>query len=75
MAMEELKLHGIPFDTIDLASTGKSAAEVTGRKDVKSVPQIYIAGEYIGGYNELTEFLNKKVEQPSDDDECQACSG
>jgi ribonucleoside-diphosphate reductase alpha chain len=74
MAMEELKLHGIPFDTIDLASTGKSAAEVTGRKDVKSVPQIYIAGEYIGGYNELTEFLNKKVEQPSDD-ECQACSG
>jgi ribonucleoside-diphosphate reductase alpha chain len=76
MAMEELKLHGIPFDTIDLASTGKSAAEVTGRKDVKSVPQIYIAGEYIGGYNELTEFLNKKVEQPSDDDgECRACEG
>ena len=74
MAKEELRLRGIPFDSIDLAEIGKSAAEVTGRKDVKSVPQIYIAGEYIGGYNELLEFLNKPVEI-EDGDECRACEG
>lgn len=74
MAKEELRLRGIPFDSIDLAEIGKSAAEVTGRKDVKSVPQIYIAGEYIGGYNELLEFLNKPVEI-EDGEECRACEG
>ena len=74
MAKEELRLRGIPFDSIDLAEIGKSAAEVTGRKDVKSVPQIYIAGEYIGGYNELLKFLEQPVEV-EDGDECRACEG
>ena len=74
LAKEELRLRGIPFDDIDLASVGKTAAEVTGRKDVKTVPQVYIAGEYVGGYNELLEFLNKPVEQ-SDGEECKACEG
>ncbi|MEK9960005.1 MAG: glutaredoxin domain-containing protein, partial [Rhodobiaceae bacterium] len=32
MAMEELKLRGIPFDKVDLEEIGKTAAEVTGRK-------------------------------------------
>ena len=74
MAMEELKLRGITFDKIDLKEIGKSAAEVTGRKDVKSVPQVYIAGEYVGGYNELMEFLNKPLET-EEGDECRACEG
>jgi len=74
MAKEELRLRGIPFDSIDLVEIGKSAAEVTGRKDVKSVPQIYIAGEYIGGYNELLKFLEQPVEI-EDGDECRACEG
>jgi len=74
MAKEELRLRGIPFDDIDLVSVGKTAAEVTGRKDIKTVPQVYIAGEYIGGYNELLAYLNTPVEQ-SDGEECVACSG
>ena len=74
MAMEELKLRGIPFDKIDLAKVGKTAAEVTGRKDVKTVPQIYLAGEYIGGYAELMKHLEKPIENDGDD-ECLACSG
>ena len=74
MAMEELKLRGIPFDKIDLKEIGKTAAEVTGRKDVKSVPQVYISGEYVGGYNELMEFLNKPLDV-EEGDECRACEG
>ena len=74
MAMEELKLRGIPFDKIDLKEIGKTAAEVTGRKDVKSVPQVYIAGEYVGGYKELMEFLSKPL-AVEEGDECRACEG
>jgi ribonucleoside-diphosphate reductase alpha chain len=73
MAMEELKLRGIPYDKIDLKDIGKTAAEVTGRK-VKTVPQIYIEGEYVGGYEELMEYLNKPIET-NEDDECRACEG
>jgi len=73
MAMEELKLRGIPFDKVDLKEIGKTAKEVTGR-DVKTVPQIYIEGEYVGGYEDLMEYLNKPIEA-SEDDECRACEG
>jgi glutaredoxin-related protein len=46
---------------------------VTGR-EVKTVPQIYIEGEYIGGYDELMEHFNKPLET-TEDDECRACEG
>jgi glutaredoxin len=72
MAMEELKLRGIPFDKIDLEEIGKTASEVTGRK-VGTVPQIYIEGQYVGGYEELMAFLNNAPVQESD--ECRACEG
>jgi ribonucleoside-diphosphate reductase alpha chain len=73
MAKEELKLRGIAYDYIDLKEIGKTAAEVTGRK-VKTVPQIYIEGDYIGGYEELMARLdNTQINDESD--ECLACQG
>jgi ribonucleoside-diphosphate reductase alpha chain len=73
LAKDELKLRGITYDYIDLADIGKTASEVTGRK-VKTVPQIYIEGKYVGGYDELMEHLNKPVEL-EESDECRACEG
>ena len=72
MAMEELKLRGIPFDKVDLEEIGKTASEVTGRK-VNTVPQIYIEGEYVGGYDDLMAMLNNSNVQQSE--ECRACEG
>lgn len=72
LAKDELTLRGIPYDYIDLQEVGKTAAEVTGRK-VKTVPQIYITGKYVGGYEELMTFLDTPIETESD--ECRACEG
>ena len=72
MAMEELKLRGIPFDKVDLEEIGKTAAEVTGRK-VNTVPQIYIEGEYGGGYDDLMMKLDAANANQSE--ECRACEG
>jgi ribonucleoside-diphosphate reductase alpha chain len=72
LAKEEMKLRGIPYDYIDLQEVGKTAREVTGR-DVKTVPQIYIQGDYIGGYDDFMIWLEKPFE--SDDGECRACEG
>ena len=74
LAKDELKLRGVQYDYIDLADIGKTAAEVTGRK-VKTVPQIYIEGKYVGGYEELIAFFNKTVIDNDGDDECRACEG
>jgi len=74
LAKEELKLQGVPFDYIDLEEVGKTAAEVTGRK-VRTVPQIYLNGTYIGGYEELIEHLNKSPQTEISGDECRACEG
>ena len=72
MAKKELTDRDIEFDWIDLNKIGKTAAEVTGRA-VKTVPQIYLKGEYIGGYNELMNVLNN--ESNLGDNECLACEG
>ena len=74
LAKEELKLRGIQYDYIDLKQIGKTAAEVTGRK-VKTVPQIYIEGAYVGGYEELMSFLEKPIDGGEDDEGCRACEG
>lgn len=73
MTKTEFELRSIPFDYIDLEEIGKTAAEVTGRK-VKTVPQIYIDGNYIGGYDEFMAFINKTVLE-TEDNECRACEG
>ena len=76
MARDELTLRGVTFDYIDLKESGKTAAEVTGR-DVTTVPQIYIDGKYIGGYEDLMMTLSDGGFEAgnSEDDECRACEG
>ena len=68
----ELSLRGIPFDFVNINEIGKTAAEVTGRP-VKTVPQIYLEGEYVGGYEEMMSYFNSSFQQ--DNDECTACEG
>lgn len=72
-AKEELSLRGIPFEWIDLEQINKTAAEVTGRK-VKTVPQIYVSGSYVGGYDELMAFLDQPM-TIEEGNECRACEG
>ena len=72
-AKEQLDLNGIPYEYIDLDEINKTAADVTGR-EVSTVPQIYIEGRYIGGYDDLMMELTSQ--STSDDDEgCKACEG
>lgn len=65
LAKVELELRNIDYEYICLTDINKTAGEVTGR-DVYTVPQIYIEGQYIGGYAELME---------TEDSECIACEG
>ena len=73
-AKEELSLRGIPFDYINLTELGKTAAEVTGRKEAKTVPQIYVEGKYVGGYDQLMAYLNQPITL-EEGEECLACEG
>jgi glutaredoxin len=74
MAKEEFTLRGIEFEYINLSEIGKTASEVTGRDNVKTVPQIYYNGQYVGGYQELMSFLDNGVTL-DESDECRACEG
>ena len=75
MAKEELTLRGIPYEWVDLEEIGKTAKEITGR-DVKTVPQIYLNGQYVGGHDELMSFLTGLDNFEKDDAaECRACEG
>lgn len=79
-AKDELEMRGIHYEYISLEEIRKTAAEVTGRK-VKTVPQIYLEGQYVGGYDELMEHLNTMSEGITcglpvlESEECRACEG
>ena len=73
MAKSLLDSKGITYEYIDITTTGKTAAEVTGRPDVRSLPQVYLEGKYVGGFNELYKELNTLVAE--EDNECKACEG
>ena len=73
-AKELLEAQGVRYDYMCLEDIGKTAAQVTGRPDVKTVPQIYVGGQYVGGYQELEKFFNNDL-VTGDDEECIACQG
>jgi glutaredoxin len=77
MAKSLLESKGIQYSYIDITTTGKSAAEVTGRADVRSLPQVYLDGEYVGGFSELFAKLSKPSVEGDvlEDNECKACEG
>ena len=66
-----LTQKGYTYDFINLQELGKTAEEVTGRP-VKTVPQIYIEGQYVGGFQEMMEYFNNQIVE---DNECTACEG
>lgn len=75
MAKQEMDLRGIPYEFVNLKEIGKTAKEVTGR-DVKTVPQIYLNGDYIGGYDDLMVALDAADKLNTESgDECRACEG
>jgi ribonucleoside-diphosphate reductase alpha chain len=68
-----LEAKGMDYEYIDLVEAGKTAAEVTGRPDVRTVPQIYVEGKYVGGFTDLQAYFK---DQPSaESDECLSCQG
>ena len=86
MAKNLFDKKGIEYEYIDVVALGKTAAEVTGRPDARSLPQIYIDGKYIGGFAEAYEYVNQDddVEDGAEADasytnqdgnECVACEG
>jgi ribonucleoside-diphosphate reductase alpha chain len=76
MSKSLLDSRGIEYAYIDITTTGKTAAEITGRPDVRSLPQVYLNGEYIGGFNELYNRLRSDdTSTVTEDNECKACEG
>lgn len=73
-AKDLLSKNKIIFEYVDLDEIGKTAADVTGR-EVFTVPQIYVEGQYIGGYDDLEAHLNEPPTESTDESECLACEG
>jgi glutaredoxin len=67
------EVRGMDYEYVNIEELGKTAAEVTGRPEVTTVPQIYIAGEYIGGYSDLVKWGDE--DHSDDGNECLACEG
>ena len=62
-AKDFLNVHGIKFEYYDIEKDPDQKAKMFERAPVgiKTVPQIFLDGEYVGGYSDLREKLNNEV--------------
>jgi len=52
-----LDKHGIKYREIDVTTDRALQIEMIKRSERKSVPQIFLAGEHIGGFDDLVKHL------------------
>ena len=57
-AKELLDSQGIDYETIDLSDNPEELMALKERTGMRTVPQIFIDGEFIGGFQELVAFQN-----------------
>lgn len=52
-----LETHGLEFEEINLENDSQSAEQLFARTGFRTVPQIFIGEECIGGYDELAALV------------------
>lgn len=56
-AKELLGIEGYEYEFVELDKKIKSLIEGKEKREIKTVPQIYIDDKYIGGYRELVAHI------------------
>ena len=56
MARRLLGARGIPFEMFDVSGNHGARAWLRANTDQHTVPQIFIKGRSVGGFNELSEL-------------------
>ena len=51
-----LQTRGLDFEEIDIGADQKRAQEMIERSGRRTVPQIFIDGEHIGGFDEFSKL-------------------
>jgi glutaredoxin 3 len=49
-----LTQKNVPFEEVDVTGDGAARADLAARTGRRTVPQVFIGGESIGGYDELS---------------------
>lgn len=59
-----LSSKGLPFQEISLEEHPELVAEVMARSGQRTVPQIFVGSQSIGGYTELSRKISNGVFEP-----------
>lgn len=54
-----LNQKGIPFEEINLDGKDKELSELRAQTGYRTIPQIFVNGQFIGGFSELAEMDSK----------------
>lgn len=60
LAKQILNDRGLAFHEIDITAKPDTARELVAKTGQRTVPQIYIGGQFIGGYAELAALSNDR---------------
>ncbi len=60
-AKDLLQQHQLDYEEVDLLRDGREAQELMLKSGQRTVPQIFINEQSIGGFSELTDLLNNEA--------------
>jgi ribonucleoside-diphosphate reductase alpha chain len=60
-----LQAMGVPFEYVDIRTTNKTAAEISGVPGHRALPTILQSGRFLGGLPELRKFLLDATKAPT----------
>lgn len=58
-AKDLLNQQGIPFQEVDLVKQAQQAKQLIKQSGHRTVPQVFINGQSVGGFSELSKIINK----------------
>lgn len=59
-AVHLLKQKNLPHETIDISGNDEARQTLTARTGMRTVPQIWHGGTFVGGYQELVPYVKSK---------------
>ncbi len=63
LAKRLLEKHNLPFEEYNLESHPHHRDELKEKiPDAKTVPQIFVGEKHIGGYSDLTQYIEETIE-------------
>lgn len=73
MMKDALKKGGVSFKEVDLSASPPMSFEVMKKTGQKTVPQLYVAGQHVGGFSAFQDLVRRCIKGTAAEEQKKVC--